>query len=251
MRLIPRCVVALFVAIPSLAAPVSALANPGYYLVSVYDNTGEKSLDFRYWSVKFPGRDPVIWPEIGFGYGVTSQWYTEVLASYEGNNSGNLSLDTWNWQNDYLLTQGQYPFDLAIHSNIARAHDSEEGYTLELGPALQTEVGKLQLNGNLFLLRNFRTEDNGPTQLNYQWQASYHWRPYLHVGLQGFGELGDWKDWAPRSQQSHRAGPALSGSLPMGAGANASVLKYQAAYLYGSIYARHGHMLTMRMQYSF
>lgn len=90
-----------------LLLPPAALADPGYYLVSVYENEGEKSIDFRYWNVKFPGQPEVIWPEIGFGYGVTKRWYTEVYASSIGSSQDALKLSTWNWQNDYLLTQGQ------------------------------------------------------------------------------------------------------------------------------------------------
>ncbi|HTD04974.1 hypothetical protein [Undibacterium sp.] len=226
----------------------TALADPGYYVVTVYDNQGEKSIDFRYWTIKYPGRAETIWPELGFGYGVTSRWYTELYASYIGSSLSKLNLDTWNWQNDYLLTQGQYPFDLALHSNLARAHDSQEGYTLELGPALQTEVGRLQLNGNVFFERSFRSEYDSPTQMKYQWQTKYRWKPALEFGLQGFGELGPWNHWSPRDQQSHRAGPALFGSLPMGA---AQTIKYQASYLTGSIYGRHGNMFSLRLQYVF
>lgn len=238
----------LVLAVLLLVSCAAAQAYPGYYVVTVYDNQGEKSLDFRYWTIKYPGRSATIWPELGFGYGVTSRWYTELYASYIGTSGSNLSLDTWNWQNDYLLTQGQYPFDLALHSNLAREHDSQDGYTLEIGPALQTEVGRLQLNGNVLLERVLRSENNGTAQLQYQWQAKYRWKPALEFGLQGFGELGDWNHWSPRSRQSHRAGPALFGSLPMGA---AQTLKYQAAYLIGSIYGRHGNMLSLRLQYVF
>lgn len=41
----------------------------------------------------------------------------------------------------------------------------------------------------------------------------YCWRPALEAGLQGFGEVGPWNDWAPKSQQSHIAGPALFGRV--------------------------------------
>jgi hypothetical protein len=231
-----------------LTVYATASADAGHYVVTVYDNQDEKSFDVRYWTQKFPGRGETIWPEAGFGYGVTSRWYTEFYASYIGSSSGDLVLDTWNWQNDYLLTQGQYPFDLALHTNLIRAHDSEEGYTLEFGPALQTEIGKLQLNGNVFFQRPYHSEYGGATQMTYQWQAKYGWRQGLQFGLQGLGELGDWNHWAPRSQQSHRAGPALFGSLDIG---GSQMIKYQASYLTGSIYGKHGNMLIARLQYVF
>ena len=67
-----------------LLASATAMADPGYYLVTVYENEGQANIDFRYWTVKFAGSAATIWPEIGVGYGVTKRWYTEVYASYIG-----------------------------------------------------------------------------------------------------------------------------------------------------------------------
>ena len=68
--------------------------------------------------------------------------------------------------------------------------------------------------------------------------------PAVHLGLQGFSELGPWADWSARFAQSHRAGPALFGKLPLGE----QRLEWQAAWLGGSVYGRHGHIFTARVQ---
>ena len=39
-----------------------------------------RNIDFSYWTVKQPGIAEVIWPEIGFGYGVTKRWYIDMLS---------------------------------------------------------------------------------------------------------------------------------------------------------------------------
>ena len=227
----------------------SALAaDPGYYLVSVYENEGEASIDYRYWTVKFPGRPVQTWPEIGFGYGVSKRWYTEFYASYIGGTGVATKLSTLNWQNDYLLTQGQYPFDLAVHTNLIWNRDRADGVEIEVGPALQTDVGRTQLNANVFLERRFDGVVPSPTKLKYQWQVKHRWKPWLHFGLQGFGELGPWDHWSPHARQSHRAGPVLSGSWDVGA---RQQIKYQAAWLNGKIYGRPGSMFSMRLQYAF
>lgn len=232
-----------------LAARQAAAADPGYYLVSVYENEGEKSIDFRYWTVKFPGSPEVRWPELGFSYGVTKRWTTEVFASYIGSRKMGTRISTLNWQNDYLLTQGQYPFDLAVHTNLISYREAGAGYALEAGPVVQTEVGRTQLNANVFLDRSYHGTERSRAQMKYQWQAKYRWKPGFQFGVQGFGELGDWDHWAPHGKQSHRAGPVISGTLPLGSGTQA--LKYQVAYLGGSIRGRHGKMLSMRLQYVF
>lgn len=226
----------------------SAWADPSYYLVTVYDNEGETHLDFRYWTVESKRRRQIVWPELGIGYGVTSRWYTEVFVSAIGPDVFQTQLEAWQWQNDYLLTQGQYPFDLALHSNLRFNHDAADGTVLQLGPALQTEWGRLQLNGNLFFDRTLRAATPVPTELKYQWQAKYHWRPELHVGLQGFGELGPWDQWLPATRRSHRVGPVLSGSLNLG---RKESLRYSVAYLVGKSYGQQGQMLSVRLQYAF
>jgi hypothetical protein len=223
-------------------------ADPGYYVVTAYDNSGQRNIDLRYWTVKHPGSPEVIWPEIGFGYGVNTRWTTELFASFIGSSQMATRLNTWNWQNDVLLTQGEWPVDLALHATLIRESDGDRGTAVEFGPVLQTDVGRTQLNGNLFFERGLGGAQPLPTQMKYQWQLRYRWRAPLHFGLQGFGELGPWDHWAPRDQQSHRAGPALFGTLPVADGQ--SVL-YQASYLFGSIYGRHGVMFSARVQYTF
>ena len=230
------------------AASASAAADPGYYVVTTYDNEGQRTIDLRYWTVKTPGEAATLWPEIGFGYGVTSRWHTELFASFIGSWDTAMKLSSWNWQNEVLLTQGQYPFDLAVHATLIRAAESYEGYTLEIGPVLQTDVGRTQLNANLFFERSYRTDEPSPTRLKYQWQVKHRWRAAFQFGLQGFGELGEWDRWAPRERQSHRAGPAIFGSVPLGGQRS---LIYQAAILKGQIYGTNGTMFSARVQYAF
>ena len=80
-------------------------------------NEGARSVDFRHWSVKQNGAADVVWPEIGVGCGVSKRWATELLASYIGPSISSARLSSLNWQNDFLLTQGRYPVDVALHTN--------------------------------------------------------------------------------------------------------------------------------------
>ncbi len=228
----------------------AASADPGYYVVTVYGEPGVRTLDYRYWAVKRPGAEVVSWPELGLGWTVNSRWYTELLASWIGSPSSATRLSSLNWQNDLLLTQGEYPFDLALHTLLVGVQDPWPGKPsrlLEFGPALQTDIGRTQLNLNAVFERPVSGAAAQSTQLKYQWQLRYRWRPELHLGAQGFGELGPWHDWSDGSAQSHRAGPALFGTLPSAAPS----LAWQAAYLIGSTYARRGRMFTMRLKFDF
>jgi hypothetical protein len=224
----------------------AAAADPGYYVVTVYSDPGVRTVDLRYWTVQPKGGDVVAWPEVGLAWNVNSRWYTELLASWIGSRDFATRLNSLEWQNDVLLTQGQYPFDLALHTLWVSPQQSS-GDSLEFGPVLQTDVDRTQVNLNVFFERGFGALATRPTQLKYQWQLRYRWRPLLHFGAQGFGELGTWDDWAPRDLQSHRAGPALFGSI----GAGPGTIGWQAAYLIGKTYAKRGQMLSLRAKYDF
>jgi hypothetical protein len=224
-----------------------ALADPGYYVVTTYSDPGVRTLDLRYWTVKINPRPEVVWPELGFGYGVNSRWTTELFVSWEGTSQEAVRISSWNWQNDVLLTQGEWPVDVALHSQLIRVVD-ERSYALEFGPVLQTDFGRLQVNANLFLDHGWHQQQAAPTQLKYQWQLRYRALPGLHFGAQGFGELGPWNDTLPGDRQSRRAGPALFGTLPMG---DSAVFHLQAAMLYGKVYGRDARMFTLRAHTTF
>lgn len=236
----------IFTAAWLLLGAARAWADPGYYVVTAYDNPGVRTVDLRYWTVSKPNAKTVIWPEIGLGWNVNGRWYTELLASWIGTTGSDLRLSTLNWRNDVLLTRGQYPFDLAVHVQVVHPHDRSEPRAIEFGPVLQTDIGRTQLNANLFFERESGAGAR-PTQLKYQWQVRHRWRPGLHVGAQGFGEPGRWDRFSPRSAQSHRAGPALFGRFDLGE----RRLNWQAAWLGGSTYGRHGHMLSVRATLDF
>jgi hypothetical protein len=225
-----------------------AAASTGYYLVTTYPVEGQRTIDFKYWNAKATGRSPRSSPELGLGYNVNSRWFTELTAQWFKASPGSNHLANIEWQNDFMLTQGQYPVDLALHTSVQRATDGSGEIGAEFGPVLQTEFGRTQLNLNLFFEREYRSAQARPMEIKYQWQVKYRWIAKLQFGVQGFGEMGEWNDWLPREQQSHRAGPALFGNWELGGGHE---WKYEAAYLIGKNSARNAKSVTMRIQYVF
>jgi hypothetical protein len=225
-----------------------AWADPGYYLVTVYEDTGKVHLDYRYWTVQRKGGSEVVWPEIGIGYNVTNRWYTELLMSYVGPTVASSTPSTLNWQNDFLLTQGQWDVDIALHTLLVRDQQSASGNAVEFGPMLQTDVGRVQLNGNLIFEKSLAPGNTAAPQLKYQWQAKYRWSQALHTGVQGFGELGTWNRWLDAGRQSHRWGPVVGGAWTI---TDKQRVEYQAAYLMGSVYGNAADMLSLRVQLVF
>ena len=75
-----------------------------------------------------------------------------------------------------------------------------------------------------------RSEDANATGLGYQLQAKYTLAPNFEIGAQAFGEMGQWDNWAPTREQTHRAGPAIFGKVKLG---GREAIRYNAAWLHG------------------
>lgn len=216
----------------------AAHADPGYYLITPYSQAGEWDLDTRLWSVTTHGGSTAYWPEVGLRYGINSRWTSELLVSFEGPHLNDQALDSWNWQNEILLTQGESPFDLGIHLQLI--HSPDDGNLLQWGALWETELGLTRLNFNLIFEHQYQTGAQG-TQLKYQWQGLYPVAQGVRLGVQGFGELGNWDHWS--SQSSNRAGPSFALALPRG--------ELQASYLVGKVFGTRGEMFTAHLSIPF
>jgi hypothetical protein len=207
---------------------------------------GEKEIDFKTGTAKLPNGDRAQVSSIGLGYGVTEYWFTEVYYKHEREGSDTISIGEW--ENKFQLTEtGKYPVDLGLVVEVEAPLNKNAAYELKLAPLMQTEFGKTQLNGNLIFERKFGPGEH-ITELGYQWQAKYRWKPAFEFGLQGFGDMGKWNDWAPADEQNHRMGPAVFGKISLGV---KKAIKYNVAMLFGTSEAAANNTLRMQVEYEF
>ena len=66
--------------------------------------------------------------------------------------------------------------------------------------------------------------------------------------MQGFGETGEWDNWASSDEQEHKLGPAIFGKVPVGSHA---AVKYNAAWLVGMTDATPDNTFRMQVEYEF
>jgi len=232
------------------ALPLVCSAGPSDYVYVPSVSYGEREIDFKYgaWTQK-PGNDGLSAASIGYGYGVSQRWFTEIYSKYQRPQGEPSRFDAWEWENKFQLTEaGEYPVDLGLIVELERPQDRSEGYEFRFGPLFQTEFGKVQLNGNVLFQRNYRADAAAAMQLGYQWQAKYRWQPKLELGFQGFGELGQWNHWDPAGERSHRAGPAMFGKLALG---DHQAIRYNAAWLVGASANAPSHNLRLQIEYEF
>jgi hypothetical protein len=224
----------------------TAIAGVADYVYMPAVEYGEKEIDFKTGTAKLKSGDRAQVSSIGLGYGVTEYWFSEIYYKHERKGSESISIGEW--ENKFQLTDtGKYPVDLGLVVEIEAPLNKNAAYELKIAPLLQTEFGKLQLNGNIILERTFGPGDH-ITELGYQWQTKYRLQPTFEFGLQGFGEMGKWNDWAPADEQNHRLGPAIFGKFDLGA---KKAIKYNAALLFGTSEAAANNTFRMQLEYEF
>lgn len=235
----------------ALLGATVALAGPSDYVALPGIEYGEREIEFKSGRATSPGGGAFKEASVGFGYGAREWWFTEIYLKYQREAGTATRFDAVEWENKFLLTEtGKYPVDVGLLVEFESPRARSEGYEFRVGPLLQSEFGRVQLNANLLLGRVVRNSDGiaHTTEIGYQWQAKYRWRPELEWGMQGFGEMGTWNHWDGADQQNHRLGPALFGKLALG---NHQALRYDVAWLFGASRAAADHTLRAQVEYEF
>jgi hypothetical protein len=212
------------------SSPVAA--EPAAKVYSPMVEAGETELEFRGGYVEDDGH-----PEDGeqqyvvaVGHGLTSRWFTELVLEYEGGGGESQTLQAVEWENIFQLTErGQYFVDLGLYTAYVVERESGKPDQVEIGPLLQYQAGAAQLNFNPLFEREVGDGSADETRLNYAAQIKWRGNRYFEPGVQAFGELGEWDNWAGGSEQKHNLGPAFFGRIKT----HLCTVKYEAAWLVG------------------
>jgi hypothetical protein len=229
------------------SAPV--LAGPADYVYTPAIEYGEREIDFKIGTEKSSGVERFSAASLGFGFGLTDRWFTEVYTKFERGDGAGTRFDAFEWENRFSFTEpGAYPVDTGFVIELERPHDRAEGYEVRLGPLFQTDWDRWRFNFNVLFERSFHAEEKSFTELGYQWQARYFSSGRVDFGVQVFGELGEWNHWDGLRDQTHRAGPAIFGKLPLG---GRNVINYNAAVLFGLVRGAPDTTLRAQVEYEF
>lgn len=230
-----------------LAFAPLAHADPDDYVHVPAVEYGERELELRLGTASPTDDSRQSGAALAFGYGITTWWATEIAAKWHRSEA--TSFDELEWENRFQLTEpGQYFADFGLLVEIERPHDRAEGYELRIGPLIQKDFGPVQANFNVLFERHYHASAPEQTELGYEWQLRYAYRPAFDFGAQGFGSVGAWNDWSALRAQQHIAGPAIFGKLGLG---GRQVLKYDAAVLFRLTDAAPATTLRGQLEYEF
>jgi hypothetical protein len=241
---------ALLSLVISLPLVSVAHAGPNDAVNSPIVEEGEREIGFQFGASTARDGSGESALSVGLAYGMNAWWSTELTAAANRQTPDGWRFDAFEWENKFQLTEtGKYPVDVGVRLEIERPADRAEGWELHFGPLFQMEfTPALVANLNLLLGRHVAADKPAPTELDYQWQLRYRWKPELELGAQGFGSLGPWRDWLPSDQQVHQAGPAIFGKLQL---AGHQALAYNAAWLIGTNSNTARNTLRLQVEYEY
>ncbi len=250
MRLSSRLLAAV-----ALGLPAVSLAGPSDYVYYPGVEYGEREIDFKFGTAKAKdsrGGERESAASLGFGYGATQWWFTEVYAKYHRQPGEKTAYDAFEWENKFRLTEpNQYFVDVGLITEIEIPKERRtEGYEFKFGPLFQLDTGAVRWNANLLFERVYRSREEAPhpLEMGYQLQARYALPHGIEVGAQAFGDMGKWNRWEPAGEQSHRSGPALFGKVKLG---GREAIRYNAALLFGATDAAPRHTFRLQAEYEF
>jgi hypothetical protein len=255
---IARATVRALMGMALLMAAERALAvNAGDYLYTPAVTQGEREIDL-YGGNGSSGEKTRAESNaaLGFGYGVTQHWFTELDIEYRWQSPVGTGLDAFEWENIIQIGEpGQWPVDIGLVCNLEKPYEASrnssktEGNSLRFGPLLQKDIGKVEANFNLLLTHFFQSTSFSSTQFGYQGQIKYRYSPPLEVGIQAFGRFSSGAQaWAPYPQQVLRVGPVVLGRLRL---PQERSLSYNVGFLMGTTQRSPDQTLRMQIEYEF
>jgi hypothetical protein len=231
--------------------------NAGDYLFTPTVTQGEREIDL-YGGTGSSGDKTRMESNagLGFGYGVTQRWFTELDIAYRWQSPVGTGLDAFEWENIIQIGEpGQWPVDIGMLCNIEKPYEASrnspqtEGTSIKFGPLLQKDIGKIEVNFNLLLTHFFQSSQFSSTQFGYQSQIKYRYSPPLEVGIQAFGRLSSGgQTWAAYPTQVLRVGPVVLGRLRL---PQERSLSYNVGFLMGTTQHSPDQTLRIQVEYEF
>jgi len=232
------------------SSAVTRAVDPSTYLLLPSVTQGEREIDLRSgWGSGDAAVDAVKAAGMGFGYGVTQHWFSEVAVQYRRTGNAGTEFDAFEWENILQLAEpGEWPVDVGLAVELERPRDTAEGTGVRVGPLFQKEFGMMQANLNVLLGRHIHSAQFESTTLSYQGQLKYRYSQPFEFGIQAFGNVGAVNRWTSYEKETHRIGPVVLGKFPL---ANERSLSYNFGFLIGTTAKSPDRTLRLQLEYEF
>jgi hypothetical protein len=180
-----------------------------------------------------------------FGYAPTSFWKTTVGWTWLEEPGGSPKSDAISWENVFELTEpGRHWADLGVLVKYGRLLDGGDD-AAELALLAEKAIGRSTLVVNLAAARELA--GGADTAYGYAFSWAMPLRDGLDLGVEWYGEFGDWSDFGRLQDRLQQAGPVVYGEIPAGGGA----FVFEAAVLFGLTSAAPDATFRLLLEYAF
>ncbi len=164
------------------------------------------------------------------GYGATDWWFTEIENEFKKDPQSKWRYASLGLEQVFQLTEpGEQFVDVGFFGEYEIAMGRGESDTLQFGPIVQKQFGRLLATINLFAAADIGGRAPQDPQFSYRVEAKYLLTPLFQPGVQAFGEPGAFSGFDRWSEQNHRIGPVIFGTWNLAPGK----INYEAGYLFG------------------
>lgn len=229
----------------------STLAHATHKVYSPTVEPGEFELELRAHTTtdSDPSKDDQQAYKFEAGYGIGNRWFTALGTTLEKDDTGDLQNEEMFWENIIQLTeQGEHWLDAGLYLEYAATRGAGTPDELEGKVLLEKSVGSYLHTMNLVFVRHVGSGAANTTDFEYAWRSKYFISSALEVGVEIYGEMGEFGHVLPSSQQDHRIGPVISGVLGH---TDEGKFKYELGYLFGVSDAAPNGTLKFTLEYEF
>jgi Iron permease FTR1 family len=167
-----------------------------------------------------------------FGYGVTSNWKTELEIEMEREGTDEDGLTRFKathaeWENILQLTQqGEYWLDAGAYLAYEAPLINKEAGQFEGRILLEKSMQKITNTLNIYINKEVGGGRDPHIDGGIAWSTKYRLAPYLEPGFEYYADFNPIDRHLTFNQQSHQVGPAFYGRL-------SRHIKYDIGYLFG------------------
>jgi high-affinity iron transporter len=164
------------------------------------------------------------------GYGFTDNWFSSLVFEYEKEGDDDYKRTATSWENIFQLTeQGKYWVDTGLYVEYEVPANGNEPDKIETKLLLEKSLSSVVHTANLVFEREIGGGADDQVDISYAWRSKWRLDPRFEPALELYGELGSLDSLSMSSDQTHVAGPVVSGAVRTGP---KSALAYELGYLF-------------------
>lgn len=181
---------------------------------------------------------------VGFEYGLTDWWQTELSAEIEKENGDSDQLTNYKFENVFAPWKpGENWMDVGLYVELEKGAHSGDPNNFETKLLLEKDLGKFANTANLKLEHEFGPHHEESWGSGMALQTKYRYNEMFEPGLEYYADFGTFDEKPSFSDQSHQFGPVALGKI--------GNVKYDTGVLFGVSQAAPDATVKLNLEYEF